>query len=59
MTLIDEFTRECLAIRVARQINSLGFLETTAPSGLHYVGPGQIEVETQVLENRYSIRCAR
>jgi hypothetical protein len=24
MTLIDEFTRECLAIRVARRINSLG-----------------------------------
>jgi putative transposase len=30
MTLIDEFTRECLAIRVARQINSLGVLETMA-----------------------------
>jgi hypothetical protein len=23
MTLIDEYTRECLAIRVARRINSL------------------------------------
>jgi putative transposase len=30
MTLIDEFTRECLAIRVARQINSFGVLETMA-----------------------------
>jgi transposase InsO family protein len=30
MTLIDEFTRECLAIRVARPINSLGVLETMA-----------------------------
>jgi transposase InsO family protein len=30
MTLIDEFTRECLAIRVARRINSLGVLETLA-----------------------------
>jgi putative transposase len=30
MTLIDEFTRECLAIRVARRINSLGVLETMA-----------------------------
>ena len=28
MTLIDEFTRECLAIRVARRINSFGVLET-------------------------------
>ena len=30
MTLIDEFTRESLAIRVARRINSLGVLETMA-----------------------------
>lgn len=32
MTLIDEFTRECLAIRVARRINSLGVIETMAAS---------------------------
>jgi transposase InsO family protein len=30
MTLIDEFTRECLTIRVARRINSLGVIETMA-----------------------------
>jgi putative transposase len=30
MTLIDEYTRECLAIRVARRINSFGVLETMA-----------------------------
>jgi len=30
MTLIDEFTRECLAIRVARRFDSLGVLETMA-----------------------------
>ncbi|MGZ9111909.1 MAG: IS3 family transposase [Rhodoplanes sp.] len=30
MTLIDEFTRECLAIRVARRVNSFGVLETMA-----------------------------
>jgi len=30
LTLIDEFTRECLAIRVARRINSLGVIETMA-----------------------------
>jgi hypothetical protein len=27
MTLIDEYTRECLAIRVARRINSFGVIE--------------------------------
>ena len=30
LTVVDEFTRECLAIRVARRINSLGVLETMA-----------------------------
>jgi NitT/TauT family transport system substrate-binding protein len=30
MTLIDEYTRDCLAIRVARRINSFGVLETMA-----------------------------
>ncbi len=30
MTLIDEFTRECLAIWVTRRINGLGVLETMA-----------------------------
>ena len=30
MTLIDEFTRECLAVRVARRINGPGVLETMA-----------------------------
>ena len=34
MTLIDEFTRECLAIRVARRINGLGVLETMADAML-------------------------
>ena len=30
MTLIDEFTRECLAIKAARRINSFGVIETMA-----------------------------
>jgi transposase InsO family protein len=30
MTLIDEYSRECLAIQVARRINSLGVIETLA-----------------------------
>lgn len=34
MTLIDEFTRECLALRVARRINSFGVIETLADTML-------------------------
>ena len=34
MTLIDEYTRECLAIRVARRINSLGVVEAMADAML-------------------------
>ena len=30
MTLIDEFTRKCLDIRVARRINAIGVIETLA-----------------------------
>jgi putative transposase len=30
LTLIDEYTRECLAIRVARRIDSFGVIETMA-----------------------------
>ncbi len=30
MTLIDEFSRKCLAIRVARRINAIGVIETLA-----------------------------
>jgi putative transposase len=30
LTLIDEYSRECLAIRVARRINSFGVIETLA-----------------------------
>ena len=34
MTLIDEHTRECLALRVARRINSFGVIETLADAML-------------------------
>ena len=34
MTLIDEFTRKCLAIRVARRINAIGVIETLADTKL-------------------------
>ena len=34
MTLIDEFTRKCLAIRVARRINAIGVIETLADTML-------------------------
>ena len=30
MMLIDEFTRKCLTIRVARRINAIGVIETLA-----------------------------
>ena len=34
ITLIDEFTRKCLAIRVARRINAIGVIETLADAML-------------------------
>ena len=34
MTLIDEFTRKCLAIRVARRINAIGVIEAMADAML-------------------------
>ena len=34
MTLIDEFTRQCLAIKVARRINAIGVIETLADAML-------------------------
>jgi putative transposase len=34
MTLIDEFTRKCLAVRVARRINAIGVIETLADAML-------------------------
>jgi putative transposase len=34
LTLIDEYTRECLAIRVARRINCFGVIETFADATL-------------------------
>ena len=35
MTLIDEYTRECLAIRVERRINSFGVIEALSDVFLH------------------------
>jgi len=43
-TLIDEFTRECLAIRVARRINSLGVIETMADVMLTRGAPEHIRM---------------
>ena len=42
MTLIDEFTRECLAIRVARRINGLGVIETMADAMIVHGVPEHI-----------------
>ena len=42
MTLIDEFTRKCLAIKVARRINAIGVIETLADAMLFYGLPTYI-----------------
>jgi transposase InsO family protein len=42
LTLIDEYTRECLAIRVARRINSFGVVETMADAMLRKGVPEHI-----------------
>ena len=34
MTLIDEFRRKCMAIRVTRRINAIGVIETLADAML-------------------------
>ena len=42
MTLIDEFSRECLAIRVARRINGMAVLETMADAMIAHGVPEHI-----------------
>lgn len=42
MTLIDEFSRECLAIRVARRINGMAVLETVADAMIAHGVPEHI-----------------
>ena len=42
MTLIDEFTRKCLAIRVARGINAVGVIETLADAMMFEGTPAYI-----------------
>ncbi len=42
MTLIDEFTRQCLAIRVARRINGLGVIEAMADAMIAHGVPEHI-----------------
>ena len=42
MTLIDEFSRECLAIRVARRINGMAVLETMADAMIVHGVPEHI-----------------
>jgi len=42
LTLIDEYTRECLAIREARRINSFGVIETFAGALLRYDIPAHL-----------------
>jgi hypothetical protein len=42
MPLIDEYTRKCLAIRVARRINAIGVIETLADAMLFEGVPAYI-----------------
>ncbi len=42
MTLIDEFTRECLAIQVARRINGMGVIEAMADAMIVHGVPEHI-----------------
>jgi len=57
MTVIDEFTHECLAIRVARRINSFGVLELMADVVLmrgvpeHIRSDNRAEMTAKVVRN--------
>ena len=45
LTLIDEYTRECLALRVDRRINSLGVIETLADAMLQKGVPEHVRCD--------------
>ena len=45
MTLIDEHTRECLALKVERRINSFGVLETLADAMLSHGIPEHVRCD--------------
>jgi transposase InsO family protein len=47
LTLIDEYTRECLAIKVARSIKSQDVLESLAELFVHRGTPGHIRSDNQ------------
>jgi transposase InsO family protein len=57
MTLIDEFTRECLAIRVARRINSFGVIETMADVMLTRGVPEHIRSDNGAEMTAKVVRC--
>ena len=60
MALIDEFSRECLAIRLARRINSFGVIQTMADVMLtrgvpeHIRSDNGAELTVNVIRNRFS-----
>jgi len=45
LTLIDEFSRECLALRVARRINAFGVIETLADAMLSRGVPDHVRCD--------------
>jgi hypothetical protein len=56
MTLIDEFTRKCLAIRVARRINAIGVIETLADAMLFEGIPAFIRSDNVLRVERWQRR---
>jgi len=61
MTLIDEYTRECLALKVARRINSFGVIEALAGAMLAKGVPehARCDNETEMAVRTLRDRLAR
>ena len=58
LTVIDEFTRECLAIKVARRLNSKDVLEVLAELMIRRGIPGHIRSDNVLSSQRSTEFCA-
>jgi len=56
LTLIDEFNRECLAIRVARRISSFGVIEAAAGASVVCFTRAAVRPATWIGPNDYANR---
>jgi hypothetical protein len=58
LNIVDEYTRECLAIKVARKLNSMDVIETLADlfllRGVRLVCPLDDKFETEALASSFS-----